>query len=136
MKKLEIRNLAWQAAAANFLHDMKKLQVLVPGTDDLHVPFDVGVGSKPCFISDQNAGTSATNKHPQAMHVSELLEQTKDSRDVVRIRRSQVVVSLANQFFTLIPNKVAETVRNFDVPPVTVYHRNVLRVHFKLQGGP
>src|SRR2546429_8854772 len=67
------------------------------------------------------------------MHVSELLEQTKDSRDVVRVRRSQVVVSLANQFFTLIPNKLAETVRNFDVPSVAVYHRDVLRLHFKLQ---
>ena len=49
------------------------------------------------------------------MHVSELLEQIKDGRDIVRIRCSQVIVSPANQFFTLIPNKLAETVRNFDV---------------------
>src|SRR6266550_8904026 len=35
---------------------------------------------------------------------------------------------------TLIPNKLAETVRNFDVPPVAVYRRNVLRLHFKLRG--
>src|SRR6266550_1254648 len=42
------------------------------------------------------------------MHVSELLEQTKDSRDIVRIRRSQVIVSHPNQFFTLVPNKLAE----------------------------
>ncbi len=61
------------------------------------------------------------------MHVSELLEQTKDSRDIVRIRRSQVIVSHANQFFTLVPNKLAETVRNFDVPSVAVYYRNVLK---------
>src|SRR5437588_10581503 len=68
------------------------------------------------------------------MHVSELLEQTKDSRDVVRVRRSQVVVSHTNQFFTLISNKLAETIGNFDVPSVAVYHRNVLRFHFKLRG--
>src|SRR6266550_2342897 len=106
----------------------------VPGTYDLHVPFDVGVWSKPLFISDQNAGTLTTNEQPQTMHVSELFKQTKDSRDVVRIRRGQVVVSLANQFLTSIPNKLAETVRNFDVPSVAVYHGNVLRFHFKLWG--
>jgi len=63
------------------------------------------------------------------MHVSELLEQIKDSRDVVCIRCSQVVVSLANQFFTLIPDKLTETIGNFDVPSVAVCDRNVLRLH-------
>src|SRR5205807_3149530 len=106
----------------------------VPGTYDLHVSFDVGVGSNPCLISGQNAGTLTTNEQPQTMHVSELLEQTKDSRDVVRVRRSQVIGSHANQFFTLIPNKLAETVRNFDIPPVAIYHRDILRSHFKLWG--
>ena len=99
----------------------------VPGTYDRHVPFDIGIWSKPCFISDQNAGTFTTNEQPQTMHVSELLEQTKDSRDIVGIRRSQVIVSHANQFFTLVPNKLAETVRNFDIPSVAVYYRNVLK---------
>jgi hypothetical protein len=46
----------------------------------------------------------------------------------------QIVVLLANQFFTLIPNELTETVRNFDVLPVAVYHRDVLRFHFKLWG--
>src|SRR5437016_794692 len=68
----------------------------VPGTYDLHVSFDVGVGSNPCLIPDQNAGTLTTDEQPQTMHVSEFLEQTKDSRDVVRVRRSQVVGSHAN----------------------------------------
>src|SRR5258708_7289578 len=77
---------------------------------------DVGVGSKPGFISNQNTCALTTNERPQTMHVSELLEQTKDSRDVVRVRRSQVIGSHANQFITLIPNKLAETVRNFDIP--------------------
>src|SRR5205814_3135217 len=40
----------------------------VPGTYDLHVSFDVGVWSKPGFISDQNAGTLSTDEHPQTMH--------------------------------------------------------------------
>jgi len=31
------------------------------------------------------------------------------------IRCSQIVVSLANQFFTLIPNKLAETARRLHV---------------------
>src|SRR6267378_1866996 len=97
----------------------------VPGTYDLHVPFDVGVGSKPGFISNQNTRALVTNEQPQTMHVSELLEQIKDSRDVVCIRCSQVVVSLANQFFTLIPNKLTEIVRNFNVPPVAVYYRDI-----------
>src|SRR6266481_381087 len=113
---------------------MKKLQVLVPGTYDLHVPLDVGVGSKPGFISNQNARALATNEHPHSMHISGLLKETKDGRDIVRIRCSQVVVLLANQFFTLIPNKLTETVRNFDVLPVSVYHRNVMGLHFKLRG--
>src|SRR5439155_15475671 len=39
-----------------------------------------------------------------------------------------------NQFFTLIPNQLAETVRNFDIPPVAIYHRDILRLHFKLWG--
>src|SRR5437016_14225997 len=68
----------------------------VPGTYDVHVSFDVGVWSNPCLISDQNAGTLTTNEQPQTMHISELLEQTKDSRDVVGVRRSQVVGSHAN----------------------------------------
>jgi hypothetical protein len=34
----------------------------------------------------------------------------------------------------LIPNKLAETVRNFDVLPVASYHRDVLRFYFKLRG--
>ena len=50
------------------------------------------------------------------------------------MRRGQIVVLLANQFFTLIPNELTETVRNFDVPSVAVYHRNELRLHFKLRG--
>jgi hypothetical protein len=66
------------------------------------------------------------------MHISELLKQAKDSGNVVRIRRSQFVVSLANQFLTLIPDKLAETVGNFDVLPVAVYHGDMLRFHFKL----
>src|SRR6266550_1079815 len=106
----------------------------VPGTYDLHVPFDVGVWSKPLFISNQNAGTLTTNEQPQTMHVSELLEQTKDSRVVVRVRRSQVIGSHANQFFTLIPNQLAETIGNFDVLSDAVYHRDVLTLHFQLWG--
>jgi hypothetical protein len=82
----------------------------IPCAYDLHVPLDVGVRSKPGFISDQNAGTLTTNEQPQTMHISELLKQTKDSRDVVRIRGSQIVVSLANQLFTLIPEELAETI--------------------------
>ena len=92
------------------------------------MPLDVGIGSKPGPISNQNAGTLAIDEHPQAMHISELFKQTKDGRDVVYIRCSQIVVSLANQFFTLISNKLAETVRNFDVPSVAVYRANSCRI--------
>src|SRR5712664_322810 len=106
----------------------------VPGTYDFHVSLDVRILSKPCFISNQDARALTTNEQPQTMHVSELLKQTKDGRDVVRIRGSHIVVSLADQFFTLVPNKLAETIGNFDVLPVAVYHRNVLRLHFKLRG--
>jgi hypothetical protein len=46
----------------------------VPGTYDLHVPFDVGVRSKPGFISNQNTCALTTNEQPQTMHISEFLK--------------------------------------------------------------
>src|ERR1700730_4548486 len=83
----------------------------------LQVRFDKGVGSKPSFISNQNASSLATNEHPQALHISKLREQFKDCRNVTRTWCGEVVTSLANHILALVSDEVTKGIRNFDVSP-------------------
>jgi hypothetical protein len=101
----------------------------VSGTYDLHVSFDVAVGTEPAFIPHQNAGALASNQHPQTAHVSQPRKHAKDVRDVVGIGRRQIVVSLANEFFAPVSDELAEIVRGLDELPVAIDDRDILGSH-------
>src|SRR5258707_6192 len=95
--------------------------------DDLDVGFDEGVGAQPGLIANQNALPGAMNQHPQALHVSESFEQVEDGGNVAGFLGSDLVISLADQFFALVSEKFAETIGNFDVFSIIINHGRVPR---------
>src|ERR1700738_1656406 len=94
---------------------------------DLDVGFNEGVGSQPGLIANRNALPGAMNKHPQALHVSESFEQTEDGGNVAGFWGSDLVISLADQFFTAVSEKFAEAVGNLNVLSIIVDHGRVPR---------
>ena len=48
--------------------------VVVSDGNHLHLRFNKRVGAKPGLVANQNVGATASDKHPQSMHVFELAE--------------------------------------------------------------
>lgn len=105
---------------------MKTENALVPGAHQLHVRFNQRVRSNPRIIPNQNTRSTAANEQPQTVHISEFGEQPDKLLDIVRIRRGQLVVLLAEQFFALVSNQLAKIIRNLNELSIVVYNRYVV----------